>query len=266
MPLSELREHLHTLPDHPNWVPYRTSYYKPEWGFCLAQETLDALPDGDYEVRVDSTLADGHLTYAEHVVPGQVADEVIVSCHTCHPSLANDNLALRSRSRPSWPARWRSGLRTTPTGSSTPRHHRGDHLAGPQRGAHRPGQARPRAGLRRGHGTADVQAEQTRRRGDRPRAAARTDRVRTPAPHQRVHPVRLRRAAVLLARFQPRRGLAQPDPVRRVPRVPHLGGQPGLRLPGGDGRHPRRLPRGVHRSRPQPALPQPQPLRRTPVG
>ncbi|WP_338682412.1 DUF4910 domain-containing protein [Streptomyces acidiscabies] len=93
MPLAELREHLHTLPDHPSWVPYRTSYYKPTWGFCLAQDTLDALPDGEYEVRIDSTLADGHLTYAEHVIPGQVPDEVIVSCHVCHPSLANDNLA-----------------------------------------------------------------------------------------------------------------------------------------------------------------------------
>ncbi|MEU3249809.1 DUF4910 domain-containing protein [Streptomyces sp. NPDC006997] len=93
MPLSELRPHLHTLPEHPSWVPYRTSYYRPEWGFCLAQETLDALPDGDYEVRIDSTLTDGHLTYAEHVVPGRVPDEVIVSCHVCHPSLANDNLA-----------------------------------------------------------------------------------------------------------------------------------------------------------------------------
>lgn len=93
MPLSELREHLHTLPEHPKWVPYRTSYYRPDWGFCLAQETLDALPDGDYEVRIDSTLADGHLSYAEHVVPGQVSDEVIVSSHVCHPSLANDNLA-----------------------------------------------------------------------------------------------------------------------------------------------------------------------------
>ncbi|MFF3554250.1 DUF4910 domain-containing protein [Streptomyces tsukubensis] len=93
VPLAELRGRLHTLPDHPTWVPYRTSYYKPDWGFCLAQETLDAMPDGDYEVRIDSTLADGHLTYAEHVVPGQVADEVLVSCHVCHPSLANDNLA-----------------------------------------------------------------------------------------------------------------------------------------------------------------------------
>ncbi|MFD3515676.1 DUF4910 domain-containing protein [Streptomyces sp. NPDC058657] len=93
MPLSELRAHLHTLPNQPDLVPYRTSYYTPQWGFCLSRKTLDALPDGDYEVCVDSTLADGHLTYAEHVVPGQVADEVLVSCHTCHPALANDNLA-----------------------------------------------------------------------------------------------------------------------------------------------------------------------------
>lgn len=66
--LDELRGHLHTLPDHPSWVPYRTSYYRPQWGFCLAQETLDALPDGDYEVRIDSTLADGHLTDRKSVV------------------------------------------------------------------------------------------------------------------------------------------------------------------------------------------------------
>ncbi|HJQ48251.1 MAG TPA: DUF4910 domain-containing protein [Amycolatopsis sp.] len=93
MTLDELRPHLHTLPEHPSWVPYRTSYYAPNWGFCLAQDTLDAMTDREYEVRIDSTLDDGHLTYGEHVVPGQVTDEVIVSCHTCHPSLANDNLA-----------------------------------------------------------------------------------------------------------------------------------------------------------------------------
>jgi aminopeptidase-like protein len=93
MPLAELRKHLHTLPDQPSLVPYRTSYYAPTWGFCLAQSTLDEMPEGDYEVRIDSTLADGSLTYAEHVVPGQVEDEVIVSCHVCHPSLANDNMA-----------------------------------------------------------------------------------------------------------------------------------------------------------------------------
>ncbi|HWD06479.1 MAG TPA: DUF4910 domain-containing protein [Amycolatopsis sp.] len=93
MSLAELRGHLHTLPERPSWIPYRTSYYAPTWGFCLAQNTLDALPEADYHVKIDSTLSDGSLTYAEHVVPGEVRDEVIVSCHVCHPSLANDNLA-----------------------------------------------------------------------------------------------------------------------------------------------------------------------------
>lgn len=93
MSLAELRPHLHTLPDQPDLVPYRTSYYAPTWGFCLSQSTLDAMPDGDYEVVIDSTLADGSLTYAEHVVRGAVDDEVLISCHVCHPSLANDNMA-----------------------------------------------------------------------------------------------------------------------------------------------------------------------------
>jgi aminopeptidase-like protein len=91
--LAELKEHLFTLPDHPDWVPYRTSYYAERWGFCASQRLVDSLPDGDYEVCVDTTLADGHLTYGEHLVEGQTADEVLVSCHVCHPSLANDNLS-----------------------------------------------------------------------------------------------------------------------------------------------------------------------------
>jgi aminopeptidase-like protein len=93
MPLAELRRHLFTLPEHPDWVPYRTSYYKESWGFCASQRLLDSLPDGDYEVCVDATLADGHLTYGEHVVPGETDEEVLVTCHVCHPSLANDNLS-----------------------------------------------------------------------------------------------------------------------------------------------------------------------------
>ncbi|GAA3124794.1 hypothetical protein GCM10020001_052080 [Nonomuraea salmonea] len=91
--LDELRGHLHTLPDQPHLVPYRTSYYAETWGFCLSQDTLDTMGEGPYEVRIDATLADGHLTYGEHVVPGESAQEVLISCHVCHPSLANDNLA-----------------------------------------------------------------------------------------------------------------------------------------------------------------------------
>ena len=93
MSLAELKQHLFVLPDQPDWVPYRTSYYAERWGFCASKRVVDSLPEGDYEVCVDSTLADGHLTYGERLVEGRTSDEVLVSCHVCHPSLANDNLS-----------------------------------------------------------------------------------------------------------------------------------------------------------------------------
>jgi len=92
-PLSELREHIFTLPDHPDWIPYRTSYYKPQWGFCLTHNQMLALIDTGYEVSIDTTLEEGSLTYGECYVPGQSSDEVLISVHACHPSLANDNLS-----------------------------------------------------------------------------------------------------------------------------------------------------------------------------
>lgn len=91
MPLSELREHLHTLPQQPDWIPYRTSYYRPSWGFCLAHRELSQWPDGEYEVVIDADLAPGSLTYAECRIPGNSDREVLVYTHTCHPALANDN-------------------------------------------------------------------------------------------------------------------------------------------------------------------------------
>jgi aminopeptidase-like protein len=93
MSLDELRPHLHSLPEQPDWIPYRTSYYRESWGFCLTHRQLQSLPDGDYEVCIDSTLAPGHLTWGEFVLPGESSEEVLLSCHSCHPSLANDNLA-----------------------------------------------------------------------------------------------------------------------------------------------------------------------------
>jgi aminopeptidase-like protein len=93
MPLTELREHLHTLPNKPGWIPYRTSYYQESWGFCLAANELAKLGDGQYEVCIDSTLEAGSLTYGEYYLPGRRADEVLLSCHVCHPSLCNDNLS-----------------------------------------------------------------------------------------------------------------------------------------------------------------------------
>jgi len=93
MSLAELREHLYTLPDHPDWIPYKTSYYQERWGFCLSQNQLDDLKEGLYEVVIDSSLETGNLTYAECFIPGERSDEVLISCHICHPSICNDNLS-----------------------------------------------------------------------------------------------------------------------------------------------------------------------------
>lgn len=91
--LAELKPRLHSLPDRPDWIPYRTSYYDETWGFCLSHRLLESLPDGEYEVYIDSTLSDGSLTYAECLIPGASDEEVLLSAHVCHPSLANDNLS-----------------------------------------------------------------------------------------------------------------------------------------------------------------------------
>jgi aminopeptidase-like protein len=92
MGLEELHPHLHSLPDHPEWIPYRTSYYHRDWGFCLRHRDLEALVPGEYDVLVDATLEPGELVYGEVVLPGRSDDEVLVSSHLCHPAMANDNL------------------------------------------------------------------------------------------------------------------------------------------------------------------------------
>jgi aminopeptidase-like protein len=93
MSLQALKEHLFTLPDRPDWIPYRTTYYQESWGFCLSHKQLLELRDIEYEVCIDSTLASGHLTYGEYFIPGESSDEILISCHVCHPSLCNDNLS-----------------------------------------------------------------------------------------------------------------------------------------------------------------------------
>jgi aminopeptidase-like protein len=91
--LPELQRHLHSLPDQPLLVPYRTSYYQEAWGFCISDAARARLVPGEYEVLIDTTLAAGSMTLGECVVPGALQDEVLISAHCCHPSLANDNLS-----------------------------------------------------------------------------------------------------------------------------------------------------------------------------
>jgi aminopeptidase-like protein len=93
MSLKELRPHLYSDPGQPDRIPYRTSYYAPNWGFCLRHDQLSELADDEYEVYIDATLSDGSMTYGECVLPGATTDEVLIACHTCHPSLCNDSLS-----------------------------------------------------------------------------------------------------------------------------------------------------------------------------
>ncbi|MGH7929235.1 MAG: DUF4910 domain-containing protein, partial [Candidatus Binatia bacterium] len=91
--LDELKKHLFSLPEHPESIPYRTSYYNENWGFCLSHNQFLALQEGEYEVFIDSSLKQGSLTYGEYFVQGESREEILISCHICHPSLANDNLS-----------------------------------------------------------------------------------------------------------------------------------------------------------------------------
>jgi len=93
MPLSELKKRIFTLPDKPKLVPYRTSYYEENWGFCMSHDDFIKLKEGEYEVMIDSSLSQGSLTYGEYFIKGKSKDEIIISAHSCHPSLCNDNLS-----------------------------------------------------------------------------------------------------------------------------------------------------------------------------
>lgn len=91
MTLAALKPHIFTLPEQPDLIPYRTSYYQERWGFCMSHNAREALPDGEYDICIDADLAPGSLTYAEYLHKGEREDEILLQAHICHPSLANDN-------------------------------------------------------------------------------------------------------------------------------------------------------------------------------
>jgi len=93
LPLSELKKNINTLPDQPTAIPYITSYYSEAWGFCLSHDEYKSLPDGDYEVVIDTDLKKGKLTIGEVVLEGSLDKEILISSYLCHPSMANNELS-----------------------------------------------------------------------------------------------------------------------------------------------------------------------------
>jgi aminopeptidase-like protein len=129
LPIDELKRHIFTLPNQPDLIPYRTSFYKEEWGFCMSQRQLEALEDagGEYEAVIDSRLEPGMLSWGEYLHVGESADEVLISTHICHPSLPASCPAGRPVSAtvsylclpPSGPSRGSPQTRRSWSGSST---------------------------------------------------------------------------------------------------------------------------------------------------
>lgn len=88
--LEELKKHIYTQSDQPDWIPYVTSYYKERYGFCMSENMKNSLPEGKYHMVIDSELFDGALNYAELIIPGESEKEIMFSTYFCHPSMANN--------------------------------------------------------------------------------------------------------------------------------------------------------------------------------
>jgi aminopeptidase-like protein len=91
--MKELSNHLYSLPDQPNAIPYITSYYKENYGFCLTENQRDLLGEGPFHIFIDSQIFDGHMTYAELLIPGETNEEILFSTYICHPSMANNEVS-----------------------------------------------------------------------------------------------------------------------------------------------------------------------------
>ncbi len=91
--LHELKEHLFSIPEYPEWIPYATSYYNENWGFCISHRKLEELKEDTYEVVIESSLNEGHLSYGEVFLQGKSFKEILLTTYFCHPSMCNDNLS-----------------------------------------------------------------------------------------------------------------------------------------------------------------------------
>ena len=222
MPRERLDAHLHSLPDQPDLVPYRTSYYGDTWGFCIAQRVRQQLTDAEYDVVIDSEHIDGALSLAEAHVAGESTDEVLLSCNTCHPSLANDGVSAIALNA----ILARELARTTPRLTYrflfSPGTLRSARVARTERGSPRPHRLRARDLMCGRQRSRDLQALAARSVQDGSRGSGRARAARSRPSARAVRSVGRRRAAVLLAGLRPAGRRPFSNSSRRVPRIPHL--------------------------------------------
>ncbi len=93
MDLADLLPRIHTIEDHPTWIPYVTSYYEPYWGFCMSENTKNSLMKGKYRVLINSSLTRGFLDMSHATINGRFRNEIFFTSYICHPSLANNEIS-----------------------------------------------------------------------------------------------------------------------------------------------------------------------------
>ena len=91
--LSKLEKNLFSIPKLPKAIPYVTSYYKKNWGFCIAHNERRKLSDGIYNVKIDTSFKNGYLHYGQIFIKGRLKKEIIFSTYICHPSMANNEIS-----------------------------------------------------------------------------------------------------------------------------------------------------------------------------
>ena len=192
LPLAELRKHLFSRPDRPDVVPYRTSYYAETWGFCVSHRQLEQMPEGEYEVVIDSTLEAGSLTYGEYYLRGR--DRGRGTDLVPHlPSFARQRQSLgHGAGRLSGPAPVLAAATVLVPIPVHPGNDRLHHVAGPKRGASVADPPWPRGGVRRRSRPVHLQEEPAGRRGDRPGGRARPPARRRAVLDSRLFALRIR--------------------------------------------------------------------------
>ena len=220
--LETLREHLFTLPDQPDRIPYRTSYYKENWGFCVSQRQAEALQDPEYEVCIDADLKDGSLTYGECLVQGSTDHEVLLSCHICHPSLCNDNLSGIALT--TWLAKHLQ-FEENQIFVSLPVHPRDDRrhrLVKPKRKHYFEDPSRPGGRLRRRFRKTHLQEKPAGRCRDRPGRSPRAPDEGIGLFSAGVLALRIRRATILLPGVRSPGGITDAHAAWRLSGVSHI--------------------------------------------